>query len=281
MTMITAALVECTKTISSAPAAAAAPSSAQKSSAAEAMADILKANPGVQVIGFGEINPFYHYNVKYTVERFADDILPVLARNGIKDLALEAVLTDPQVQKELDAYYRNGQIGPQLNRCLRGYDYNGYLKLFARAKALGIKIHPGGMTWSEAQSTIFLPSYGNTFASYHLAKKAFGYNGKAVLRTVNMIRSYGKKIAFYSGYLHNNTRIDPSAKSWPQSAHAGDLLRRTLGNKYTEVDIFTPYSIKRENQEPYIGLNNWARYQPKNGATLVNTKNNRYIILYP
>lgn len=266
-----------------------APAASHQKSATAAAEEILRQNPKVRVLGFGEVNSFKSHTVKYTVERFADEILPLLARKGFKDLVLEAVLTDAAVEKDLKYFYRTGNLGflftPKLNRCLNGRDYNGYVKLLKKARKLGVKVHPGGMAWAEAQATIFRSTYSSSLksSSLALAKRAAIYNGRAIMKAVkkvNGLSTAGKRVAFYAGYLHNNVRAQNNT-GFASSIYLGIPLRSKLGNAYAEVDLFVPYAVRKEGAAPYIGLQNWSKYVPRGGANLLKMNNGRYVILYP
>ncbi len=250
-----------------------------KRSAAEAADEILTKNPNAKVIGFGEISPYQRYSVKYSIQRFSDEVLPVLARKGIKDLVLEAVLTDPQIKSELEAFYRTGRIHfPRLRRGV-GCDYNGYVALFKKARALGVRVHPGGISWSEAQATIFLPSFGSL--SLSLGKIAAKYLARRLMKAVSRLYRAGRRVAFYAGYLHNNSIPQRNSRVATREIYLGIPLRRKLGKNYVEVDMFVPYAIQKEGQGRFIGFPNWRKHVPKSGVNLIKTRNLRYIILYP
>jgi hypothetical protein len=244
-------------------------------SSTEVINSVLRLNPSV--IAFGEIHPA---NDSYTptITRFAREILPTLASHGIRDLILEALPNDPVVETELASFYRTGLLSrqqtPQLWASIQGVDREGYRQLLFSARRLGVRIHGGGASISQAYATIRRRDY---LQRDDLQALAVRYIRDNTLSKANQLLDQGRRIAIYSGFLHNNLTL--SQEDISRSRSFGPQLAaratRDLG-RYIEFDLILPYSFPNH----YIDLANWQELLPQRGVTSIR-RGDSYLLLYP
>jgi hypothetical protein len=244
-------------------------------SSTEVINNVLRLNPSV--IAFGEIHPA---NDSYTptITRFTREILPTLASHGIRDLILEAIPNDPALDIELASFYRTGLLSrrqtPQLWTSIQGIDREGYRQLLFTARQLGVRIHGGGASITQADTTIRRPDY---LQRDDLQALAVRYIRDNTLNQANQLLDQGRRIAIYSGFLHNNLALSQEDISRGRS-FGPQLAARAARDqgRYIEFDLILPYSFPNH----YIDLPNWQELLPQRGVTSIR-RGSSYTILYP
>jgi hypothetical protein len=233
----------------------------------EAIKDILACNP--QVIAFGEIHPDPGFTYKSTKARFAKEILPSLAKSGIKDLVLEHVLSDPQIESELKCFFSSKcelseKDTPVLFNNIKYSDKQDLVILLYRCRELGIRVHAGGMTIAEADETTKNPKYSR---HSNLNGKMMVYSGRATKRKIVSLLKINPKarLAIYGGIRHNNCR--DSSEYIANEVNFGNVLFRKLGKKYVEVDILP--KEEKDAINSFAGIKNWRNYIPSSGINLL------------
>ena len=244
-------------------------------SSTEVITSILRLNPSV--IAFGEIHPSSD-SYTPTITRFTREILPALASHGIRDLILEAIPNDPVLDTELDSFYRTGLLSrqhtPQLWASIQGVDREGYRQLLFSARRLGVRIHGGGVTISQADATIRRRDY---LQRDDLQALAVRYIRDNTLSKANQLLDQGRRIAIYSGFLHNNLTLTQEDISRGRS-FGPQLSARTARDRgrYIEFDLILPYSFP----DHYIDIPNWQEMLPQRGVTSIR-RGDSYLLLYP
>jgi len=201
------------------------------------------------IIDWGE----HHYqvyqpsaNITYTptVTRYAQEILPVLARAGRRNLLLEAIPTGSEVQAEINWFYwdQNRQINaantPFLWRSIQGNDSDGFLLLFNEARRLGVDIYGGGLTVEQARNTIWRGDY---LQRNDFRRLAAGWVTQNMRDRVDELRRNhpGIRLDIYGGCAHNNIFV--TAEDLGRGRNYGEYFRSRFGRRYVVVDLITPY----------------------------------------
>jgi hypothetical protein len=234
-------------------------------SAGEVMEDILADDP--QVIAFGEIHP-RRLNQSMTGV-FTAEILPSLAEAGITELVLEILFYDPAIEKDLDCFFKTGRLNsketPDLLANINLYVEACQIKeLLYRARELGVRIRPGGLSPETAEETILQPDFS---ARDDLRLRALREITKHSLEQINRQLDCGRRVAVYSGRRHND--IHPSPADQINGASYGTALSERLGEAYFEVDLMRGNNIRdpiRPEDVPQDGVN---VFQEDNSYTLV------------
>jgi len=243
-----------------------------------AVQPILAQHP--QVIAFGEFHPEWGFTYQSTIARFTEEVLPQLATEGICHLLFERILTDPVIEAELETFYStNCEIDqehtPTLLKYIEYADQQDVIKLLKKARELGIRIHPGGMSIEQALETIKNENYLNSSA---LRARAACYAGIALKNAVKNLLGQNQEIrlAVYSGLPHNN--INPLPGQVENGINFGQELSQTLGEKYIEVDLVLP--VDNTTVDLFVRIPNWRDYIPPEGVTAV--QNGRsYTLFFP
>jgi hypothetical protein len=236
--------------------------------------EIMAMNP--RVVAFGEIHPERGAVYTPTVARFTREILPSLSRGGIQDLVLEAIPNDPIVEQELNLFFRTGHLNsrqtPQLMQSIQGVDMSSYIQLLYTCRTLGIRIHGGGANIAQAEATIRRSDY---LERRDLSTLAARYIRDNTLQAANRLLDQGRRIAIYSGHIHNNRF--PTQAEIDRGTNFGVSLSQRMqreGNRYFEVDLILPY------RQHHIPIPNWRSLLPRSGVTAIR-RGNSYSLLYP
>ncbi|MFA4905847.1 MAG: hypothetical protein WC645_05025 [Candidatus Margulisiibacteriota bacterium] len=234
-------------------------------SAGEVMEDILADNP--RVIAFGEIHP-RRLNQSMTGV-FTAEILPSLAEAGITELVLEVLFCDPAIEKNLNSFYKTGRLNaketPDLLANIELYVEACEIKeLLYRARELGVRIRPGGLSPETAEETIFQPDFS---ARNDLRLRALQEITQHSLEQINRQLDYGRRVAVYSGRRHND--INPSSADLINGASYGTTLSERLGDAYFEVDLMLGNNIRDPIQSEDVPQDGVNVLQDGNSYTLV------------
>ncbi|MBI5699221.1 hypothetical protein HZC35_02780 [Candidatus Saganbacteria bacterium] len=234
-------------------------------SAGEVVEDILADDP--QVIAFGEIHP-RRLN-QSMVGVFTAEILPSLAESGITDLVLEILFYDPAIEKNLAIFYKTGRLNSKETPALLA-NINLYVEaceikeLLYRARELGIRIRPGGLSPETAEETILQPDFS---ARDDLRLRAIGEITRHSLAHINFLLDQGRRIAVYSGRRHND--IHPSPADQVNGVNYGMSLSERLGEAYFEVDLMRGNNIRDPIQSDDVPQDGVNVLQDGNSYTLV------------
>jgi hypothetical protein len=234
-------------------------------SAGEVLEEILAEEP--QVVAFGEIHP---QSLGQSITGiFTDEILPALAEGGITELVLEALFYDPTIEQDLVIFYKTGRLNeketPALLANIELYTDEDLIKsLLFKARELGIRVHPGGLSRETAQATIFRPDFSTRDELRLRAQSEITQN---ILHKINHLLDQGRRVAVFSGRRHND--IHPTPADSVNGVNFGTFLQERLGNAYFEVDLMRGNNIRspiRPEDVPQDGVN---IFQEDNSYTLV------------
>jgi hypothetical protein len=240
-----------------------------------AIKEILDLKP--QVIAFGEIHPDPGFTYKSTKARFTESILPLLAANGLRDLVIEQILTDPKIEAELKHFYDTGceideKNTPTLLNNIKYSDKQDLIKMIKKCRALGIRVHAGGMTIAQADETIKHADFSNKIT---LRDKARKFTGKAMKTAINKLLRTNPKMRFaiYGGLIHNN--IADNNPFLTDGTNFGRALSKRLGKGYFEIDLLP--SQEKETIDTFGKIKNWEKLIPVNGVTCIKRNQTRII----
>jgi hypothetical protein len=248
----------------------------QHPSLGEAVLETIKQNP--RVIAFGEIHPKEGFKHKSTKARFAEEVPPVLASNGIKVLILEHVLSDPMIKAELKRFFAykseiNAGETPVLWEYSSYHDRDDFVAILYQCRKLGIRVLAGGMTLKQADATTRHPQFNKNI---DLQIRARQYTGKATaaaaLKALKADR--GARFAIYGGIIHNNIIESPALVR--DGTNFGQTLARRLGRGYFEVDLFHPQDS--DMIDGYGRVNNWRALVPSKGVTSIQRAQTRILL---
>ena len=234
-------------------------------SAGDVLEEILAEEP--QVVAFGEIHP--QSPAQSITGIFTSEILPALAEGGITELVLEALFYDPTIEQDLVIFYKTGQLNeketPALLANIELYTDADLIKsLLLKARELGIRVHPGGLSRETAQATIFQRDFSRR---EDLRLRAQGEITQNILHKINHLLEQGRRVAVFSGRRHND--IHPTPADSVNGVNFGTFLQERLGNAYFEVDLMRGNNIRspiRPEDVPQDGVN---IFQEDNSYTLV------------
>jgi len=239
-----------------------------------AIQPILASHP--QVVAFGEIHPEMGFAYRSTKAYFTEEVLPALAADGIKDLVLEQILSDPAIEAELEKFYSSGceinaENTPQLWQYTNYSDRQDLYRMLQKCRELGIKVHPGGMTAAQAEETVRAFDYT---ANQALKLKALIYNGQATRSRIDSLLQQDpeRRMAVFGGLIHNNL-IDGSN----DGTNFGKYLAERFGQSYFEVDLLSPQN--ESAMDNFGQVSNWRELIPQNGVNLLDRGQTRIIVL--
>lgn len=249
-------------------------------SLAEAVQPILALHP--QVIAFGEFHPSNGYDYRTAKVAFAEEILPLLAQEGIKNLIIEQILNDPMIISELDRFYKTGKLGadatPLLWSTFEHYtDRDDLIKILIAARKLGIRIHPGGMTLAQAQETIFRD---NWCCNSEIQLRGWHYAEQAARSQIKNLLKEGVRFAIYNGVKHHNLVAEHVTEA-EGGTNYGEYLSQTLGNKYSEVELYPVGGLETlpEHILKMWGVPDWEELIPEKGVNLIE-RSSGHILIY-
>lgn len=234
-------------------------------STGEALAEVFAQE--ARVVAFGEIHP---QNLAQSITGiFTSEILPTLAEAGITELVLEAIFSDPAIEEELDKFYRTGCLNdketPTLLSNINIYVDAGQIKdLLYKARELGIRVHPGGLSRETAQATIFQPDFKRRDDLRLRAQSEITQN---ILHKINHLLDQGRRIAVLSGRRHND--IHPTPADSVNGVNFGTFLQERLGNAYFEVDLMRGNNIRDPIRPADVPLDGVNVFKEDNSYTLV------------
>jgi len=253
------------------------------STAAAVRALLADADP--RVIAFGEFHPCTDPPAYTTAKAyFAEEVLPALKDEGIMDLIVEQILNDPAIIAELDAFYNDSTLAisqtttPTLWRTFEFYiDRQDLISLLNKARELGIRVHPGGMTLAQAAETIHNPRYNH---STELHLRAWDYTDAAGRAAVDRFLEGTGRVAIYNGAKHHNL-ISPRILENEGGTNYGEYLSQRLGQDYMEVELYpvdglralTPFS------QEYHGVPNLQELIPETGVNLLDRGQSHILLI--
>jgi hypothetical protein len=247
------------------------------STVSELILNILRESP--RIIAFGEIHPFVG-DPKNTLEVFTAEILPQLAESGITELIVEQIFSDPQVEEDLAKFYETGALNsedtPALYSNLTQYhDSEDLIDLLLKARELGVRVHPGGVSFETAEETVFQPDFTDREDLHARARAEITRN---ILERATQLVVRGKRIAIYSGLSHND--IHPTRSQVARNLNFGRALAERVGDGYYEVDLVLPYSLGMEEVSSQVRVENTERMIPESGVNVVE-RGNSYTVFFP
>jgi len=228
-----------------------------------------------RVIAVGE----YHQTnattaVRSSLSRFADEILPVLAKSAT-DLLVETWVSD-------------GDCGARETRVTRQIETtterppeteNEIVALLRRAKGAGMQPHILSMSCKDYRHVT--DRRGDTdFAK--MLKLTRDRLQDEVLRCLDAPNprsgQVDRVVAVYGGALHND--LYPAAADKPYAF--GPSLYAKAGGSYVEVDLFVPEYIRDDARlvaEPWFQL--FRQNADATGALLIRRSERSFVILFP
>jgi hypothetical protein len=244
------------------------------SSVGEAVRSAL-ADSDPRVIVFGEIHPMYGSRVGLPKAYFADEVLPVLRDEGILDVTVEQIRNDPAIERELDYFYETGRFGsistPTLWQTVNIFsDWRELVHMLFRARALGIRIHPGGITMAQAEETI---ERDDCYTNVELGHKIWRYFEEAGRGAADRMLATGRRFAMYNGMMHHEFVANRVSEEMPESdTNYGEYLAQTLGDEYAEFEFLPRGSLGTlllNDSLDFYGVSNWLELMPETGVNLV------------
>lgn len=253
-------------------------------STAAAIRDLLDdADP--RVIAFGEFHPCADPpGYKTAKAYFAEEVLPVLKDEGITDLIIEQILNDPAIIAELDAFYidKTLVIGetstPTLWKTFKFYiNQQDLINILNKARELGIRVHPGGMTLEQAAETIHNPCYDR---SIDLHFRAWSYTESAGKAAADRLLEGGGRFAIYGGSKHHNY-VSCRIGEREGGTNYGEYLAGRLNGDYMEIEIFPVDGLRTQNPNilEFFGVSNWQELVPEAGVNLLNRGQSHILII--
>lgn len=245
------------------------------------------------VIAFGEIHAQDGYS-KVTTDYFAENIIPVLAAAGYKDLVWEFLPYNGGTQDDMNSYKimleeierldinkdrvfdeKFKDKFPKLYCALYSCESpQPLLKIILSAKRRGINIHGGGLTFSQTAKLEKALKSGNSKTIKNTWEDTTNIIGKNSYKAIETLLRRGKRVLSYGGAAHNDIK--------PASLTFGYDLAKEYGLKnYLEVDLIVPELLskrkfiteKTDEYDEYALLssaNGIIRYsKSKNGEVIV------------
>ena len=169
---------------------------------------------------------------------FSAHFLPLMARRGYRDIVLEILPDEPEVDRELALFAGGADITetttPNLHHFVNNYTDPGIQQLLEAARRHGVRMHGGGGNWLNHPLLAFddriLPEMGD--------RAALGIRD-STLGKIRTLVAEGRNVMALNGGLHN----DPSPYARHASVSFGPALRREIGSRYLAVDIFYKRTI--------------------------------------
>lgn len=261
--------------------------------AGEAVAEIInESNPNV--IAFGEQHCLTNYlakkykvGCKTTPQFFAEQIIPALAQKGIKDIVVEFLPSRGQtrednliyqyLQEEIDNLSPENEEDKKFSAknfaanhlalfamLSSTYDPQGALEFILAAKANGMKIHGGGLTFTQS-GKLWECVDRKEMPKYVKIVNDNLYN------TIKEILKENKKIAVYSGALHNDIKGED-----PDGIFGDDLEKE--GVRYKAVDLIVPEIVK--NKTITYRDKMYARRAPEQGILRITEDKDGEVVVF-
>ena len=229
------------------------------------------------MVAFGEIHPEVGFTHRSTKSYFTEEVLPALASEGIKDLVLEQILTDPAIEAEIEKFYSSGceinaEDTPQLWQYTNYSDRQDLYRMLHKCRELGIRVRAGGMTIAQAEETVRAFDYT---ANQGLKLKALIYNGQATRAGIDSLLQQDpeRRLAVFGGLIHNNLNDGSD-----DGTNFGEYLAERFGQGYIEVDLLSPQN--ESAMDNFGQVSNWRELIPLNGVNLLD-RGQTLIILFP
>jgi hypothetical protein len=229
---------------------------------------LLKNDPWV--VFFGELHKAEPETYESTMERFAEQILPRMAKAGYRDLIFEFIPDDPVVEREIENFYKTGilneEVAPNLLMNVTIFDYCTIIDVLTAARELGIRVHGAYLSLSEIPKTIESDEYDTS-------EEMRDYTAALIVghetRRIDELRAGGRKFMIYGGLAHNDLR----------ATETGEYLDRLYGNRYFEVDLIVPEALAHlpADERPYVAPLNWRKLIPTRGVTVLRHANSYYL----
>lgn len=236
-----------------------------------------------RIIAFGEFHPCADPpGYKTAKAYFAEEVLPVLKDEGITDLIIEQILNDPAIVAELDAFYKDitmviGETTtPTLWKTFKFYiNQQDLINILNKARELGIRVRPGGMTLEQAAETIHNPNY-NT----ELSLRAWNYTESAGRAAVDGLLEGEGRFAIYGGAKHHNF-VSSRIREREGGTNYGEYLAGRLNDDYMEVEIFPADGLGTQSAATLelLGIQNWRQFRPETGVNLVDRGRSHILII--
>lgn len=226
-----------------------------------------------QVIFFGELHKTEPENYQPTLEHFAQEILPRLAKRGFTDLILEYIPDDPIIEKELEEFYKTGILdettAPRLLGLISAFNYCAIRETLIKARELGIRVHGAYLNLEEINERI---RSGNSAA-------AAGLITRHMLVQINELHQSGRKYIIYGGLAHNDLDVDSEEM---RDINVGLYLDQLYSGRYFEVDLVVPESLAdfTPEERSYVVPPNWRKLIPVRGITVIQHANS-YLLFFP
>ncbi|MBI5699715.1 hypothetical protein HZC35_05340 [Candidatus Saganbacteria bacterium] len=253
-------------------------------STAAAVRDLLDdADP--RVIAFGEFHPCSDPpGYKTAKAYFAEEVLPVLKDEGITDLIIEQILNDPAIIAELDAFYEDKTmvIGetttPTLWKTFKFYiNQQDLINILNRARELGIRVHPGGMTLEQAAETIHNSNYQH---SIELKLRSWNYTESAGRAAVDRLLEGEGRFAIYGGAKHHNF-VSSRIRECEGGTNYGEYLAGRLTDNYIEIELFPADGLATQSAIvlELLEMQNWQRLRPETGVNRIDRESTHVLII--
>jgi erythromycin esterase-like protein len=243
-----------------------------------------------RVLAFGEFHPCTDPPAYKTAKAyFAEEVLQVLKDEGIMDLIIEQILNDPAIIAELDAFYNDNTLAigqtttPTLWRTFEFYtDRQDLINLLNKARELGIRVHPGGMTLAQAAETIHNSEYNSSNRALRdeLHLRAWNYTDAAGRAAVDHFLEGTGRVAIYNGAKHHNL-ISPRIFESEGGTNYGEYLSQRLGQDYMEVELYPVDGLRTLTpfRQEYHGVPNLQEVTPENGVNLLNRGQSHILLI--
>ncbi|MBU1026639.1 MAG: hypothetical protein KKA31_02795 [Candidatus Margulisbacteria bacterium] len=251
---------------------------------------ILKSVPEGSSLAFG----YTHRKVashRSAVGIFADEIVPHLVSKGYTDLVLEIFPKGTPadiIEQEIEGFNCTGTIGAEMKRFLDVYDKSSFTFLLDKIGQLnkerrqkgqeGIKIHSGGVDYSNIHQTFLYPNFDSFPQRLNMARKEVARNTK---KTIEFLAGKGRKVFSLNGCLHNDLYPHPKKAL----ASFGKELKHSLAGRFVEIDLVIPELSARRNYYQDLALSSkclWKGFIPDFGVNLVSELGkNSYLLFWP
>lgn len=238
-------------------------------SVADAIKDILARKP--RVIAFGEVHQTTRtVAVESSVQRFTNQILPVLARAS-SDLVVETWITDGECgEKEKAAVKeieKTTERPPQTE--------NEVVTLIRRAKELGAEPHILKLTCQDYDA---VHPDGGVDYDVQLRMTSSKLEGQIDAALGRKGGDPARAVAVYGGALHNDLYPTPEEAPWT----FGRSVSAKVGGRYVEVDLYVPEyieGIERLTAQPWYAA--YRRAAQPGKAAVVQRGEGSFIVVYP
>lgn len=244
-----------------------------------ALAYILKNKPAEAILAFG----YTHRELpeqRSAVKAFSEQMIPLLARRGYKNLVLEVFPKGKPgslIEKEIAAFNRNGKIGNEMLRFVEVDDRQNFIQLFKKAHSHGIRIHAGGVNYESVFETIWYPNFSSDPKRMKRTNEEIRRNSGEAIRS---LAARGKKVFSLNGCIHND--LYPPARH--TSASFGPELNRHFPKRVVEIDMVIPELSKRNEYYKDLPLSqscDWRKFIPAAGMKVLSEKGpNSYLLLW-